>query len=133
MNKKFSTKWNSSTQPRKQRKFRHNAPMHIKGKFLTVHLSPELRKKYGTRSIRIRKGDTVKIMSGLHKTKTGKVQIVSVKRLKVYVEGIDVARKEGNRKLVALEPSNIMITDLYLDDKKRIAKLESNKPKEKSD
>ena len=75
MKKEFSTSWIGSKQPRKQRKYRHNAPLHIKSKMMGSHLSKELRKKYGTRSVRIRKGDEVKIMIGKFKGKTGKIGI----------------------------------------------------------
>ena len=46
MKKKFSESWKSSKQVRKQRKYRYNAPLHIKQKFVNVHLAKELRKKY---------------------------------------------------------------------------------------
>src|SRR3989338_176397 len=46
MKNKFSTKWKESKQPRKQRKYRANAPLHLRKKFVNVNLSKELRKKY---------------------------------------------------------------------------------------
>ena len=55
MKKTHSTKWKASKQPRKQRKYRFNAPLHISGKFLSTHLSPELREVYKRRSIRVKK------------------------------------------------------------------------------
>jgi large subunit ribosomal protein L24 len=124
MKQKFSTKWISSTQPRKQRKYRKNAPLHLKGNFLRVHLSAELRKKYGCRAVRVIKGDKVTVLKGSYKKKVTKVQMVSVKRTRVYLEGLEVTRKEGSKKLVSFEPSNLMITELHLEDKARIAKLE---------
>ena len=39
-----------STQPRKQRKARYNAPAHLRGKFLSAPLSPELRTQYKKRT-----------------------------------------------------------------------------------
>ena len=71
MKKKFSKKWKASGKARKQRKYVANAPLHIKKKFLSANLSKELRKKYG-RSLQIRKGDSVKVMRGKFKGKTGK-------------------------------------------------------------
>ena len=50
MKRKFSKSWKSSKQPRKQRKYSANAPLHLKRKLLSVNLSKELRKKYGKRS-----------------------------------------------------------------------------------
>ncbi len=45
MKKKFSTSWKASRQIRKQRKYRENAPLHLRNKFMTANLSKELRKK----------------------------------------------------------------------------------------
>ena len=42
MKKIFSKHWKSSKQPRKQRKYRAKAPLHIKRKLLNVNLSKEL-------------------------------------------------------------------------------------------
>jgi len=121
---KFSKSWKKSKQRRKQRKYRFEAPLHIKHKMLAGHLSKELRKKYSRRALALRKGDTVKIMKGTFKGKEGKVAIVDTKKMKVFVEGIQKSRKEGTKVNVLLEPSNLMITALNLDDKKRSNILE---------
>ena len=88
MKTKFSSSWIKSKQPRKQRKYRYNAPLHVKQKFVSAHLSKELRKKYNKRSMNLRKGDSIKIMRGQFKNKTGKIEEVSVKKTSVYVSGI---------------------------------------------
>ena len=49
MKKDFSKSWKSSRQPRKQRKYVFNAPLHIRHKLVSANLSKELRKKYGKR------------------------------------------------------------------------------------
>ena len=77
MKKKFSTSWISSTQPRKQRKYRANAPLHTKHKFLSANLSKSLRQKYGKRSLPLRKGDEVLVMRGSFKKKRAKVVSIS--------------------------------------------------------
>lgn len=130
--KEWVKSWNSSNAPSKQRKYRYNAPLHIRNKLMHVHLSPELRKKYSLRQIGVRKGDTVKILRGDNKNKSGKVSKVMLKTEKVYIEGIETMKKDGSSVQVPIKPSNLMITDLVLDDKKRKAKLEmKNKGKEK--
>ncbi len=126
MAKKWSAKWKSSKQPRKQRKYRYNAPLHIKSKFLHVHLSKELRKKYGIRALRVRKGDTVKVLRGQFKKHIGKVARVDVRHTKVYVEGVEQTRRDGTKSLYPLDPSNLMLMELNLDDKIRRQKLEKN-------
>ncbi len=67
MKNKFSAKWKSSKQVRKQRKYRHNAPLHVKQKFVHVHLSKELKKKYQTRNLGLKKGDKVKVLRGQYR------------------------------------------------------------------
>lgn len=58
-----------SKQPRKQRKARYNAPLHIRHKFMSAALSDELRDKYGKRSFPLRKGDTVRVVRETIKVK----------------------------------------------------------------
>jgi large subunit ribosomal protein L24 len=60
MKKEFSTQWNASKQPRKQRKYLANAPTHTRHKFISANLTKELRKKYGKRNFPLRKEDSVK-------------------------------------------------------------------------
>jgi len=131
MKKKFSTAWKSSKQPRKQRKYSANAPLHIKKKFVTVGLSKDLRKKYGKRNIGVRKGDIVKIMRGKFKKKQGKVLEVKLKTSKITVEGINVKKMDGSKANVRMRPSNIQIIELNLDDKKRMKKMKTGKEESK--
>jgi large subunit ribosomal protein L24 len=119
MEKEFSNKWTGSRQPRKQRKYLANAPIHIRHKLLSSHLSKELRKKYGKRNFPIRKGDSVKVMRGEYKKKTGKIESVNMKKLKVLLEGVYKSKKDGTKIKVYFMPSNLLITELNLDDKKR--------------
>jgi large subunit ribosomal protein L24 len=119
MKQKWSAKWKSSIQPRKQRKFRINAPMHVRHRFMAAHLSPDLRRQFGKRSIPVRKGDDIRVMKGGSKGTTGTVERVDLKKLKVYVGGINIKKVDGSEVLIALEPSNLMITKLNLDDKMR--------------
>ena len=129
--KTWSRSWVSSIHPSKQRKYRFKAPLHVRQKFLHVHLAPELRKKYGLRAVMLRKGDKVKILRGQHKKKTGAVTKVFLKQEKVFVEGIQKTKKDGSTVPLALNPTNLMITTLNLDDKRRKEKIEKKQGKEK--
>jgi len=124
MKQKFSTSWVGSVQPRKQRKYRANAPLHIKRKMMSSNLSKELRKRYGKRNIPIRKGDNVRIMVGEFKGKTGKIEVVSNQKLRVTIEGLYRTKKDGSKVAVIFSPSNLQIKELELEDKKRKASLE---------
>jgi large subunit ribosomal protein L24 len=132
MKTKFAKTWVSSVQPRRQRKYRYNAPLHLRSSFLSVNLSKELRKKYGTRNIKVRTGDKVKILRGNFKGKEGAVTEIDMKSSKVYVAKIETSKREGAKARVPQNPSNLQIIDLILDDKKRKEKLASfKKPEEK--
>lgn len=124
MKQKFSTSWQSSKQPRKQRKFAANAPLHTKHKFLSANLSKELRKKYGKRSLPLRKGDEVLVMRGSFKKKKAKISAIELKRTRVALENIQRTKKDGTKVNVWFAPSTLQITTLTLDDKKRIAALD---------
>ncbi len=121
--------WNRSIKARKQRKYLANAPLHIKQNLMHVHLSKELRSKYGKRAITIKKGDKVRILRGNFRKKEGKVSQVLLKRAKVYVEGIEILKKDGSKSLYPLTASNLMIIELNLDDKKRKNKLSKKENK----
>lgn len=129
MKKKFSTKWKASRQPRKQRKYSANAPLHLKKKFVSVNLTKELRKKHGKRNIPVKKGDTVKIMRGKFKGKSGKVAEVKLKTQKIFVDKMQVKKIDGSKANVGLKPSNLQITELNLEDKKRLKNKESSQTK----
>ena len=122
----FSNLWNKSKQVRKQRKYRANAPSSIKRKFTAAPLSKELREKYNTRSVILKKGDKIKIMRGNNKGSIGKVEKVNLTKEKVSISGIEKTKKDGSKKLLLINPSNVMILELELDDKKRSKKLNSN-------
>ncbi|MEA2036389.1 MAG: 50S ribosomal protein L24 [Nanoarchaeota archaeon] len=119
MKKKYSSSWKSSSQPRKQRKYRHNAPLHIKQKFVSVHLTKELKKKYNTRSLGLKKGDKVKVLRGQFRKHAGNVERVDVKNTKVFLSGIEVTKKDGTKTTYGINPTNLIITELNLDDKIR--------------
>ncbi len=119
MKKEFSPKWISSKQPRKQRKYRYNAPLHKRRIMVSVHLQKPLRKEYGKRSLPARKGDEVRIMRGKFSGTSGKISRVDLKALKVYVDNAKVKKVSGQEVEVPLDPSNLMITKLEFDDKKR--------------
>ena len=136
MKKEFSKTWKASKQPRKQRKFLANAPLHIKRKQLSTNLSKELRKKVGKRNTILKKDDKVKIMRGKFKGKTGKILQVFTKLKKVIVEGIQVTKKDGSKANIKLENSNLQIIELA---ERKVKKEEiknkeeqKNKPSEKT-
>ena len=119
MIKDWSKHWKGSVQPRKQRKYVYNAPLHIIRNLFSVTLSKELRKKHGKRNISLRTGDKVKIMRGQFKGKVTKVEKLSFVRRRVFLEDVALVKKDGNKVAYNVSPSNLMILELNMDDKMR--------------
>lgn len=119
MKKEFSRYWKKSKKARKQRKYRYNAPLHLKQKFIHAHLSKELRKKYGRRNIGLKKGDAVTVMRGQFRKHAGKIDRINLKESKAYITGIEIAKKDGTKTTMPIDPSNLVITELNTDDKMR--------------
>lgn len=124
MKAKFSKSWIKSKQPRKQRKFLYNAPLHVKKKFVQANLSKDLQEKSKRRSFGVKVGDKVRLVRGQFKGKTGKVEKVDIKATKIFVAGIEAIKKDGSKVAYPIHPSNLIIEELKLDDKKRKAKFE---------
>lgn len=133
MKKKFSKKWVRSKQPRKQRKYRLNAPLHKRQKMVGTHLDRILRRQYGKRSMPVRSGDEVVILRGKFRKTRGTVSKVDLSKLKIYVDKVKVKKTSGQEVETPTDPSNVKITKLNPDDKERIKILNrSKKAKEKS-
>ena len=127
MKKDFSIHWVASRQPRKQRKYRANAPLHIRRKLMSANLSKTLKQSHGKKNFPLRKDDKVKIMKGEFKKKTGKIESVDLKRLRTTIEGINRTKKDGTKIKVYFSPSNLQIQELNLEDKKRRIAIERGK------
>ena len=120
MKSEFNKSWNSSKQPRKQVKFRANAPNHIKRTFMGSTLDKPLREKYGRRTIEVRKDDEVKVMRGKFKGKQGKVGSVDIKNTRIQIDGIQRIKAGGEKLITWFHPSKVKIIILDTEDKKRL-------------
>ncbi len=132
MKNKFSTKWKESKQPRKQRKYRANAPLHLRKKFVKINLSKDLRKKQKKRNIQAKKGDKVKIMKGKFKGHAGKLLEVNLKTSRVEVEGVQAKKQDGSKVNLKLHPSNLQIIELSERAKKVQAETAETKIQKKT-
>ena len=119
MRKEWSKFWKRSKQPRKQRKYLFNAPLNIVRRTFSVNLTKDLRTKYGKRNITVRKGDRIKVLRGQFRGKSGKVLNVSYVRRKLILEGVELIKKDGSKVPYPVHPSNLMITELNLEDARR--------------
>ena len=62
-------------------------------------------------------------MRGQFKNKTGKIERILLKDYKVYVAGVERAKRDGTKSPYPLDPSNVLITELVLSDKQRLNKV----------
>lgn len=120
----WSKEWKSSTNPSKQRKYRQNAPLHVKEKIVSANVSPELREELETRSIPLRRGDQVRVMRGDKSDQEGIISKIDREDEKVYVNGVEIERNDGTVKDAPLRPSNLQITAMNVDDDKRVEKYD---------
>jgi len=116
---KWSTSWSGSRKPTKQRNYVRNAPLHVRNTMLGSHLSKDLRNKLKHRSLRVRKGDKVKVMRGQHKGKTGTVERLDTKNARIYITGVEFTKKDGSKAMYPINPSNLLIQELH-SDKRRL-------------
>ncbi|MCL5122640.1 MAG: 50S ribosomal protein L24 [Candidatus Marsarchaeota archaeon] len=114
-----------SSKPRKQRRFRFKAPLHELQHFSHSHVDKPLAKKLGItkRAIQVSKGDTIKIMSGKNKGKTGKVMRVDMRKGFLFIDSMKKKNSRGKEFDVPIRINNVYITDLNLSDKIRAGKL----------
>ena len=120
----WSREWNSSTNPSKQRKYRDNAPMHVKDKLVSANLGQTLRDELGTRSLPVKIGDRAKVMRGDDKGAEGIISNIDREEEKIYINNLERQKTDGTVKEKALRPSNIQLQALNLEDPGRIEKYD---------
>ncbi len=128
----FSTAWTASTKARKQRKFRHNAPLHLRSALMCAHLSKALRQQYKRRAVPVRTGDQVKVVRGSFAGKTGTIERKDLHKLTVFITGIDHTKRDGSKHMIPINPSNLIIQELDLKDRRRIDTISKKAPAEKT-
>ena len=121
-----------SSKARVQRKNQANAPTHVKRKMLSAHLSEELRKKYGVRSARVCKGDTVIVVRGNSDIRNveGKVVSVYTKTGRVAIEGITIKQADGTDTERPIHASNLVIVKLNTEDQWRVESISKKEAKQ---
>ena len=107
------------SRPRKNREVFRNLPYHQRKRLLNVHLSKELREEIHTRSLPVRKGDTVLVVKGKHSGWQKKVIKVSMKKMKIQIEGIKTTKTDSTEIFHWIEPSNCVITNIERNDDRK--------------
>ena len=117
-----------SSKPSKVRKNLYTRSLHTKGAtLLMAALAGDLKTKYGRNSVRVRIGDSVRLIRGEYSGIEGKVQKVYPKEGRVTIEGVTREKIAGGTTQIRIHASNVVITNLSLDDKLRREKLEGAK------
>jgi large subunit ribosomal protein L24 len=117
----------SSSKPVKVRKALANTSTKDKAlKLARAMLSTDLKAKYATNSVRVRPGDSVKLVRGEYAGVEGKIQKVFPQEGRVTVEGVTREKIAGGTTPLRIHTSNVVVTNLNLDDKFRRQKLEGS-------
>jgi large subunit ribosomal protein L24 len=111
--------------PRRQRKALYTAAPFQRRRRMTVPLSRELRTRFHARSLPLRKGDTVRVLSGSFVGREERVAKVDRRAYSVILDNVTL--KTGEEKLTPLpiRTSHLVITRLNLSDpwRRRVLKV----------
>ena len=105
---------------------------HTRDSSVAAHLNYSLHQQYHIRSLRVIKGDTVRVMRGEYGGIEGKVDSVNTMTGTLAIEGIQREKVRGGNVKVRIHSSNVLITNLNLDDKRRQENLRTRLAIEKT-
>jgi large subunit ribosomal protein L24 len=120
----WSKEWKASEQPQKQRKYRRNAPQHVKDNLVSSNLSSKLKDILETRNMQLNLGDRVEVMRGDFSGSSGIVSEIDREDQKVFIDGLEIEKQDGTKRERAFPPSNLQIQALNLEHNERIQKYE---------
>ncbi|KAI8145485.1 translation protein SH3-like domain-containing protein [Fennellomyces sp. T-0311] len=104
-----------SSSRRKSRKAHFTASSTERRKIMSSALSKELREKYNTRSIPVRKDDEVLVVRGSLKGREGKVVQVYRKKWVIHIDRVNREKVNGASVPIGIHPSNVVVTKLKID------------------
>lgn len=102
---------------------------HKRDKFLGANLSENLREQHRKRSMRVIKGDTVRILRGEYVGIEGKVEKVNTERSTLSIEGVQREKIRGGKVKVQIHASNVQIISVNTDDDYRMKGTQKAKDK----
>ena len=102
---------------------------HKRDKFLGANLSENLREQHSRRSMRVIKGDSVRILRGEYVGIEGKVEKVNTERSTLSIEGVQREKIRGGNVKVQIHASNVQIISLNTDDDYRMKGTKKTKDK----
>jgi large subunit ribosomal protein L24 len=101
-----------------------HTPANLGDRRISSTLSDSLREQYQRRSLRVIKGDNVRVLRGEYSGIEGKVEKINTTRGSLSIEGIQREKVKGGNVKVQIHASNVTITGLNFDDKRRQKSLE---------
>jgi large subunit ribosomal protein L24 len=102
--------------PRRQRKAVYGASTFERRILMTVPLSRELRRRFHRRSVPLRKGDTVRVMSGSFVGREERVAKIDRRGYSVTLDNVTLKTGEAKLKPLAIKTSHLVLTRLNLAD-----------------
>src|SRR5678816_1359209 len=102
---------------------------HKREKLLGANLSENLREQYNKRSMRVIKGDTVRILRGEYVGIEGKIEKVNTERSTLSIEGVQREKIRGGKVKVQIHASNVQIISVNTDDEYRMKGTQKAKDK----
>src|SRR6266487_6165977 len=102
---------------------------HAREKFLGANVSEIQREQHKKRSVRVIKGDTVRIVRGEYAGIEGKVEKVNTERSTLSIEGVQREKIRGGNVKVQIHASNVQIITLNTEDDYRMKSKEKEKEK----
>ncbi len=106
----------SPSSPRRQRRALYNASTAERRRRMTVLLSRELRGRFGRRSVPLRKGDTVRVLSGSFVGREERVARVDRRSYSITLDNVTLKTAEEKLKPLPLRPSHLVLVRLNLAD-----------------
>lgn len=102
--------------PRRQRKALYTADSFERRRRMTVPLSRDLRGRFHARSVPIRKGDTVRVLSGSFEGREERVAKVNRRTYSVVLDNVTLKTGEDKLKPLPIRTNHLVITRLNLSD-----------------
>src|SRR5213594_773154 len=102
---------------------------HAREKFLGANVSESQREQHKKRSVRVIKGDTVRIVRGEYAGIEGKVEKVNTERSTLSIEGVQREKIRGGKVKVQIHASNVQIISVNTDDDYRMKGTQKAKDK----
>lgn len=115
----------TSRLPRNQRKAVFTATTFERRKRMSVPLSRELRRRFGRRQIPIRKGDTVRILSGSYIGREERVAKINRRSYSVTLDNVTGKTADAKLKPLPVQLNHLLLTKLNLSDpwRRRVLKV----------